>query len=361
MNQNYSDAQGSLAGSSSSEKRLREGVGLKELTQSGMMLYRYLVSKWLIFVLVGLVAGGAGIVYSIYSKPKYTGKLTFVLAGDSKGSGLAGLAGQMGLNLGDNSDAAFSGDNIIELFQSRRIIERALLRKIPEVNKSILNHYVTEMELDAKWRSKERLKGAYPFPDSALKFTPVQDSLVREVVHNFKKEHISITRIDKKLIVYDVETVAKNELIANYTTRFLTEETARLFIELKTKAARENLVLIRKEADSLGALLGGTIRYIASEADRTLDLNPALQVQRSGGQFGQSRIGVLGVAYGEVVKHLEVAKINLQKETPLFQIIDNPTLPLKAEKPGKAKSALLFAFVAGLFTMLFFILKRNSQ
>lgn len=337
-----------------------DGLSFNQLGQATVSLVRFLLSKWLILFLAGLLGGLAGIGYAVISKPEYSGKLTFVLSGEAESGGLSSLAGQIGLDLG-GSKAAFSGDNIIELFKSRKIIERTLLRRIPEVNKSILNYYVEKNELHLKWQSKERLKGAYPFPDSASHFTPLQDSLVRDVINDLKRNNISVSRLDKKLVVYDVETLSDDQLISAYITDYLTEETARFYIEIKTKSARENLQMIKKEADSLASLLGGTIRYTATETDRTLDLNPALQIQRSSGQLAQSKASVLGLAYGEVVKHLEIAKINLQKETPLFQIIDNPTLPLKIKKPGKLKSAVLFSFVVVFITILFLIVRKNTK
>jgi uncharacterized protein involved in exopolysaccharide biosynthesis len=65
---------------------------------------------------------------------------------------------------------------------------------------------------------------------------------------------------------------------------------------------------------------------------------------------------VLGSAYGEVVKNLELAKITLQKETPLYQIIDEPFLPLSKTKPGKLKSMIvagLLLFIITVFALLF--------
>jgi uncharacterized protein involved in exopolysaccharide biosynthesis len=49
--------------------------------------------------------------------------------------------------------------------------------------------------------------------------------------------------------------------------------------------------------------------------------------------MNQARLTALGAAYTEVMRQLEVAKINIQKETPLYQVIDEPVRPLFGEEP----------------------------
>jgi uncharacterized protein involved in exopolysaccharide biosynthesis len=70
-------------------------------------------------------------------------------------------------------------------------------------------------------------------------------------------------------------------------------------------------------------------------------------VQRSGAQQSQARAAALGQAYGQVLQNLELAKITLLKETPLYQVIDEPTLPLEADKPGRLTSIIIGGFFAG--------------
>jgi uncharacterized protein involved in exopolysaccharide biosynthesis len=52
-----------------------------------------------------------------------------------------------------------------------------------------------------------------------------------------------------------------------------------------------------------------------------------------------------------------MAKVTLLRETPLIQLIDRPTLPLKKDKPGKAKSLLIGGILAGFLTILYLIVR----
>lgn len=139
-------------------------------------------------------------------------------------------------------------------------------------------------------------------------------------------------------------------------------ETASFFIETKTRLAKQNLQMVQKEADSLRSLLNNTITSTAVSVERTYNLNPALQIQRAPIQRNQANASFLTNAYNEVAQNVIIAKLNLQKEIPLYQIIDVPTLPLKAIY----SNAILY-FIAGFvlfaslsiatFLVVFFIKK----
>ena len=77
---------------------------------------------WIIFwsLLVGVA--NLGLVYT--TPPTYTATLTFALEeGESGGGGsLSGLASQFGYNIGGSGGGAFTGDNLLELMKSRRLI-----------------------------------------------------------------------------------------------------------------------------------------------------------------------------------------------------------------------------------------------
>jgi capsule polysaccharide export protein KpsE/RkpR len=175
---------------------------------------------------------------------------------------------------------------------------------------------------------------------------------------NVKDNLLTVSRPDKNLSIYVVSTTSKNEILAYYLTKYLVEVTSKFYIDTKTSVAKNNLVMLQHEADSLGRILSGSIASTARVYDNTFNLNSALQAQRAPAQEGQLRVGALGTAYGEVIKNLELAKITLQKETPLYQVIDQPHLPLEAEKPGKLMSLFIGGFIGGFLALIFFLCKK---
>ena len=64
----------------------------------------------------------------------------------------------------------------------------------------------------------------------------------------------------------------------------------------------------------------------------------------------QTDIQILRTSYAELVKSLEAAKNSLLQETPLFQFLDTPTLPLK-----RFNSNVFFNFALS-FSISFFMM-----
>lgn len=320
----------------------------------------YLRSKWYWLVIAGIVCGGIGVLYAWTAKPVYKASLTFILSSTSHSSGgIYGLANQFGLDLGTGGTDAFSGDNIISLMKSRTMVQKALLFKPKEHNESLINVITNHLKMPDGWKENERTKNAYPFPASETAFTPVQDSLFREMYTIIIENYLSVSRPDDDISVYLVITNSTHELFSFYLTKYLVEVTSTFYIETKTSVARTNLAMLTNEADSLRSVLSGSISSAAKVYDYTFNINPALQAQRAPAQEGQVRANALGTAYSEVLRNLELAKINLQKETPLYQVLDQPQLPLIAEKPGRLISLIIGGFL-GVSVVIAFLLIRKE-
>ncbi len=335
-------------------------ISLRDISFGVKKFFRFLLSIWLPILLAVIIGGSVGYVISKLIKPKYTATLTFVLSSESKTGSLSGLASQFGLDFGLNAgNDVFSGENILTLFRSKKMIKSVLFKKPPEHDEILINMLARDLELDRKWAKKQRTKDLFPFPQNQEQLSPIQDSLVREVYYIITEKLMTVSRPDKKLSVYELSTTSTDQTFACYLTKYLMAETAKFYIETKTSISKHNLQMLQREADSLRGLLGGTISSTASEAERTFNLNPALQAQRAPAQKSQVKATVLATAYGEVIKNLEIAKIALQKETPLYQIIDEPELPLKAKKLSTILFVLIGAVVGGLTIIVFVFVKRN--
>jgi hypothetical protein len=328
----------------------------------------YVKRKWLWVALFTLIGGAAGFIYARRSKPKYSATLTFVLSTEKAGGGgFSGIASQFGLDLGGGSGSdVFSGDNIIGLMKSRNMITKALLRPLPSRDSNLANLITKHYELDKFWLSKPRTQKAYPFPSGDAVMTPIQDSLLRELHSIVSTLLVNVSKPEKKQSFYQVISTSFNEQISFYLTKYLVETTSSFYISTKTSISRQNLTMLQHEADSLRTLLGGTISSVANVMDMTFNMNPAFQSHRSSAQEGQVRATALGTAYSEVLKNLELAKISVQKETPLYQIIDAPTLPLEvinlSRRMYAAGGLVLATFIMLVyFTILFIVSATRSE
>jgi LPS O-antigen subunit length determinant protein (WzzB/FepE family) len=337
----------------------KDSVSFKDIINQIVVTIRYLLSKWLIIFIAGIVGGVAGLMYAFNAKPTYSATLNFVLSSNSAtNNGLMGLASQFGVNLGDNSNDVFSGDNIITLMKSRRMVQQALFMKPHNCNSSLLNIYIRSEKLNEGWQSSDRTKNVYPYPDDASKMTLIQDSLFRNIYDGLQEDQLNVSKPSDNESIYEVTTTSENDTFSYYLTKYLVDATSAFYINTKTSTAKQNLDMLLHEADSLRHVLGGAISSAGSQTDLTFNLNPAYQVQRSGAQESQARAGALGQAYGQVLQSLEIAKITLQKETPLYQIIDEPTLPLTMDKPSKLISLIIGGFLSGFLVCCFLIIAK---
>ena len=105
-------------------------VTVKEMILKTKRLNRYLVSKWKIILIAGVIGGALGLLYATYKSTQYTAESTFVLEeADRSGGGLgqySALASMVGIDVGSSS-GLFQGDNILELYKSRLMLEKTLL------------------------------------------------------------------------------------------------------------------------------------------------------------------------------------------------------------------------------------------
>ncbi len=309
--------------------------------------FTYIFSKWKLILMFAIGFAILGYIYASLKKITYKSDLTFVLSNDDNNS-LASLTNQFGISLGNSNDA-FSGENIINLFMSRKMVQWALFQKIPGRKEKLLDIFIKESGLYEKLLSDNRLKATLPFPDDGSNLSPLQDSILRGIHNSIIKHDLTITRPNTKLSFFKISTVYSNELFSLYFTKYLVDATSKLYIDTKTATARKNLSMLQGEADSVNRLIMGAITATGAANDNIFNLNPAFQVQRSPVYTNQLKATVNQAAYTEILKNLELAKIALLKQSPIYMVIDEPHLPLETIGQGKLTSAVLgFMFGASL-------------
>ena len=340
-----------------------EEITINELLLKIKGLIIYLIAKWRLGLLFGLLGASLGLVYSIIKKPIYSATLTFVLEEEKSGtsglSGALGLASSFGFDLGGGSGGIFTGANVIELMKSRSLVEKALLIPITIDNKnvSLANYYIEFNKLKKDWGDNEELKNIQfePFADRS-KFTIQQDSILGKLYEQIAGPNglgiLTVSQKDKKVSIITVEVQSTNELFAKSFTVSIANVVSDFYIETKTKKAKYNYEILQKQTDSVRNELNISINEVAIANDNTYNLNPALNVKRTTSAKRQVDVQANTAILTQLVANLEMAKVTLRKETPLIQVIDSPILPLKKEKVGK-----LFAFfVGGVLAYFLFII-----
>jgi hypothetical protein len=312
----------------------------------------YLISKWLIISLFGVFGGILGYFYNSYVQPAYIATSTFVLEDGDGSVGLgqyAGIASMVGIDIGGGG-GLFQGDNIIELYKSRTMIQEALLKpiEINGKNQLLVDRYIEFNNLRDDWNKDLKLKSLNFDLKANAPLSRLQDSILGMIVKRINKKHLFISKPDKKLSLLKVDVISKDELFSKAFNDQIVENVNDFYIH---------------KTDSVRAVMNGAIYSAAAISDATPNLNPTRQIQRTAPvQRSQYSAETNKAILSELVKNLELSRINLSKETPLIQLVDHPLYPLDSDKIGKIKGLLIGAFLSiGLVTAILLVLRLFAK
>ncbi|MFA9186503.1 Wzz/FepE/Etk N-terminal domain-containing protein [Flavobacterium magnesitis] len=346
------------------EQNPNDEISLKELIEKGKEWFDYLLSQWKIIALAGIIGAALGLTYSFIKKPIYTATLSFALEDEKSGGGLGGalgLASSFGLDLGGSGGGAFSASNLTELFKSRSMVEKTLLSPVVIDGKSmsLAEMYIQNKEWRDNWKEKSALTKLEFLPNAnRQQFTRVQDSILGEIYKDLSKSALAVAQKDKKISIISIDVSSQNELFAKYFCEALVNEVSDFYVETKSKKAKENMLILERQTDSIRRELNGAITGVAVANDNTFNLNPALNVRRAPSARRQVDVQANTAILTELVKQSELAKVTLRKETPLIQVIDRPILPLEKDAFGKTKGIIFGGVLIFFLAILFLILKR---
>jgi len=341
-----------------------EEISLKELLANAKEWYGYLLSKWKIILIAGIIGASLGIVYSIFKKPVYKATLSFALEDEKGGGGLGGalgLASTLGLDLGGNAGGMFAGANLTELFKSRSMVEKTLLSPVTVDGKtiSLAEMYIQNNKWREKWNEKPNLKDIQFLPSQQREgFTRIHDSILGSIYGKLSKSGLLVAVKDKKISIITMEVSSTDELFSKYFCEALAKQVGKFYVDTKSKKARINMDILEHQTDSIRDELNGAITGVAVANDNTFNLNPALNVRRAPSVRRQVDVQANTAILTELVKQTELAKVTLRRETPLIQIIDRPILPLEKERFGKLKGIILGGFMFGFLAVAYLLVRR---
>jgi hypothetical protein len=338
-------------------------VSLKDVFTSFFSGITYLKSKWLIILICSTFGGLIGVAYATFKKPLYIARCTFVLEENNKGAGLgqlAGLASVAGLDLnGGGTGGIFQGDNILELYKSRLMIEKALLSEaIFDGKKELLiDRYIDFNELRTKWKRKDGIDNI-AFTGDPDKFNRKQDSIITDLTDIFNKSVLDVSKLDKKLSIILVNVTSKDEQFAKEFTNTLVQDVNNFYIQTKTKKSSQSVRVLQKQADSVKQVLNSALSGVASAMEDAPNANQLYLSLKVPTQRRQIDVQASTVIYSELVKNLEISKSTLRQDMPLIQVIDKPVLPLKVDKTRKLVGVVAGSILGLFLTSLFLISKK---
>ena len=339
-------------------------ISLKDLLGKIKEWFSYLLSKWKIIIIAGIIGALLGLAYSYSKKTIYKATLSFALEDEKSGGGFGGalgLASSFGIDLGGGGGSIFAGSNLTELFKSRKMVEKTLLSPVVVNGKtiSLAEMYIDYNNLRRAWSKNPKLSTIEFLPNhNRNQFTRAQDSILGGIYGNLSTSGLTVGQKDKKVSIISIDVSSTNELFSKFFCEALAKEVGDFYVDTKSKKARMNMAILEHQVDSIRKELNSAITGVAIANDNTFGLNPALNVKRTPSARRQVDVQANTATLTELVKQCELAKVTLRKETPLIQVIDKPILPLAKEKFGKTKGILIGGILAAFLMVLYLVIKR---
>lgn len=332
----------------------REELTLGELWERFEQWSMFLLRRWWILALAGIMGGIAGIVYAWMQPPKYQARTTFAL--EESGGGMSGalsLAAEFGFALGGAGNHVFAGDNILMILTSRRIVEGVLLSADTLNGKAttLADWYLSVTEQEKNFTNHPRL-GTVRFPvrQKREQFTYAQDSVLHTMYLQITKGALVASKPERKFNVFEVVFTSPDERFSKVFTERLLAESDSFYTALRTERSLRTLSVLEKQVAGMKGSVGSALSGRAAVEDA--NLNPAFARQGAILQQKQVDVSAYGAAYVELFKNLEMARYQYLNDKPLLQIIDKPTYPMLNLKKGRLFTGVVFGLIFSVITVI---------
>lgn len=341
-------------------------TSLKEVFLSIQSWFNFVLSKWRILLIVCLLGSVIGLGFAWLKQPMYTASTTFVLEGDDAGSGLkrfSGMAALAGIDLGGGAGGLFQGNNILELYRSRKMLEQTLLTKIsPNSEELLIDRYIAYNKIKEDWENEPELltldfKQDPKTLDSLSR--RLRDGAITSFANAIRKDVLLIENVDKNLSILRVDVTTPDEEFSKIFNETLVSKVNEFYIQTKTKKSLDNIAILEAKVDSVRTVMTGAIYSAARVSDATPNLNPTRQVQRiAPAQEAQFSAEANRTILSQLLQNLELTKMTLLQEQPLIQLVDQPVYPLKVVRLGKVKGIIIGGLLFGFLAVVVLIVRK---
>ncbi len=329
----------------------KKTIVLGDVIESIKRFFSYLRSQSKLIVLCGFLGLVLPLIYRALQKPAYAASTTFILEEKSAtGGGLAGIASQVGLDLGSlgSGSSLFTGDNILDIIKSRVIIEKVLLTPVSgNSGKTLADLYLEFSGMG------EKLPAPVSFASPSVTHTVYQDSVLYVMYDQIAKKNVSVDRLNKKGSIFKIITVSQNQVFSKNFAERLLKETTTYYVNVKTSTAAANVKRLQARGDSLLRVLNAKSYNAASF--QILDPNVAFKSMSVPAEVSSRDKSIVFSIYAEVTKNLEMSRIALVSQTPVIQLLDVPKYPLMDDRKSYLFLGLV-GFIAGIFAAIFLCL-----
>jgi len=317
----------------------------------------------IIFIALGIGAV-LGLFVALTSPKEYTASTVMVpqMSNGSAKSSLSGLAALAGINMGMDQSADLSPILYPKIVNSVPFKLELMNSKFnfSEMKQtvSLFDYYTIYSKNSAVGAIKKYTIGLPGLIIQAIRKKPKELVLPKEASNQpiyLNKDQYEIAKTLSELVDLSVDakegyltlTVRMPEaLVAAQVTQKAQELLQREITNIKIEKARTELNFIQERYNVAKADFEKVQVDLASTTDRSRLFTSELS--SIGKDRIQTRYNIAYTVYQELAKQLEQSKIQVEKDTPVFTIVEPVTIPSEKSKPKKAMILMIWIFLGGV-------------
>ena len=293
------------------------------------ILLRALLRRAPLIVAVALIVGIAAVGASFLVTPQYTASATLLPQTGSSSSGLMAAIGSFA-NLPLQGEQSLEGLYPV-ILRSDRILDGVIGQRFGYRG------------------GQESLYSIFGVPEPA-QADSVQSA--RRLKRLLRESVVSLSQ-DKKTGVMQLSVNAPQDAdFAADLANALTDSLGSFIVEFNSAKAREKLNYVNQRLDEVQSELQAaeSARTAFMEENRTYAASPRLSQQA--GEL-ERQVQALTAVWVELIKQLEIAKLDDDKERFSLEILDRAQPPLTRSKPNRASMGVIGTFLGGMLACLF--------
>lgn len=300
--------------------------------------WRFIVILSSFFVFIDIAA-------ALLSPIVYTSSSTFILSGssDNKSSSLGGFAGLVGINLGGMSSESEIPASMYPKVGESVEFKRLLLEEFIDEGKtiSLKNFLIDYYDVNPE---------DFVTNDNAFFVSTGEDSLFKLL-----DEIILISVNEKDGFVSISANMPTSEYAAN--TCFNAREILQnIIIDNKIKSAKENLSFTKEQLSLKKIEFDNIQNKIAYFQDSNLNIiNSKYENELN---MLKAEFQIINSVYTELSKQMEQSKLQVNKDTPVFSVVKEVSMPVTRSSPKRSQMVLVFGFMGLVISILYVIAKE---
>jgi uncharacterized protein involved in exopolysaccharide biosynthesis len=367
---------------SKNENPITKQVEDDEISINFGEIWRALLKYKFVIVITALLFAILGALYSLTLNNEYEASVKMVPeSADSKsgaGGGLGGLsslAGLAGINIGGatGTDAIQPAmyPNIVE---SIPFLQELINAKIynPKIKKwQVLKEYLKEHQSNApmKLYDSEKLeeeRAKKQLSDTDLKDLNIPSSpgqaidfinidLKEAHILNKLKKYIKV-EVDKKTMFITITCTLQNPVIAANLTSLVQNQLTKYIVNYRTEKVRKEMIFLTSRQDEARKRYDQALFTFSNYKDQ--NRNRFLNVAKTQEKKLQYEVDLAFNLYSSLTTQLSEAQIRVQKETPIFKVLEPARVPLSRTSPKRSLITIGAMFI-GIFVSLLIVFFKS--